>query len=88
MHERPTSHETWPAVSPFQGEVRATPVQARYEVIVGHARVRVESGTIVDAIARARQQLCREMPWLWDVIQALDVRQFCVRLIDTGDRVD
>ena len=52
--------------------------QQRYEVIVGHASVRVVGASRDEAVAEARRQLCVQMPRMWDVIQALTVDRFTV----------
>jgi hypothetical protein len=52
-----------------------------YEVLVGHARLRVAGGSPAEAIDRARQKLCLELPRLWDLIQRLEREAFRVRLL-------
>ncbi len=53
-----------------------------YEVIVGHARVRVSGASRAEAVEVARRQLCADMPRMWDVIQSLDLQRFTVREIN------
>ena len=50
----------------------------KYDVIVGHARVRVTGASRTEAVEEARRRLCVEMPRMWDVIQSLGEDRFCV----------
>ena len=47
-----------------------------YDVRVGFMRVRVQGINRDDAIKKARTQLCREMPRMWDVIHQLADARF------------
>ncbi len=49
-----------------------------YRVRVGHAEVIVNATSSEEAIALARRQLALEMPLLYDIIRALDAKQFNV----------
>ncbi len=49
-----------------------------YDVTVGHMHVRVRGANPQEAIQLARQQLCQEMPRLWDVIHGLQEDRFQV----------
>ena len=52
-----------------------------YQVSVGHTTFRVEGRSTQEAIERAKQRLCSEMPRLWDIIQSLEPQKFDVRTI-------
>ena len=56
--------------------------QQKYEVIVGHASVRVSGASHDEAVEEARRQLCLQMPRMWDVIQALAVDRFTVNKLN------
>jgi len=48
----------------------------RFFVRVGHTTITVESHSVEEAIKKARQVLCQQLPRLWDVIQKLDENRF------------
>jgi len=66
-------HQPAPTQQPDQETAQRT-----FQVRLGHATVLVEGLTEQQAIRRARRQLCRDMPRMWDVIQGLDAGQFDV----------
>jgi len=49
-----------------------------YRVGLGHASVTVKGDSIADAIRKAKSLLRLEMPRMWDVITAMEVRHFKV----------
>ena len=50
-----------------------------YEVRIGHTKVRVRGCNDDEALRRARNRLCLEMPRLWDVIQSMEINNFEIR---------
>lgn len=54
----------------------------RFLVRVGHNQVTVVCQTAAEAIERAKQQLRRDFPRLWDVIGALSESKFEVQELD------
>ncbi|MCA9184512.1 MAG: hypothetical protein R3E01_14700 [Pirellulaceae bacterium] len=48
----------------------------RFHVTLGHSRVTVFASNEASALQVARQQLCQEMPRMWDVIAATDASRF------------
>jgi len=50
----------------------------KYQVRVGHSEVHVEADSQEDAIRRARQELKKEMPRLYDVLHRMEDAQFLV----------
>ena len=57
-------------------------VPHRYLVRVGHNQVTVVCQTAAEAIQRAKTQLRREFPRMWDVINALSESKFEVKDLD------
>lgn len=55
------------------------PINQRYSVRVGLRQVEVNGHSREEAILRAREQLCADMPRMWDVIQTLAVNKFQIR---------
>ena len=49
-----------------------------FVVRVGHWEVRVRAHSAEEAIDRARLQMARELPRLYDVIRAMAAARFCV----------
>ena len=54
----------------------------RYSIRVGFRKMEVRGSTREEAIQRAREQLCQDMPRMWDVIQALEVSKFEIQELD------
>lgn len=51
-------------------------LEGSFQVRVGYTTVTVKGLTRRDAIEQAREQLCLEMPRMWDVIQSLEHHRF------------
>lgn len=51
----------------------------RFAVRVGMRQVEIQCSSREEAIESARQQLCNELPRLWDVISSMEVHKFEVR---------
>ncbi len=49
-----------------------------FHVRVGHTTVTVKGHSRENAIGQARQQLCQDMPRMWDIIQSLGHHRFDV----------
>jgi hypothetical protein len=49
-----------------------------YRIRVGHYEVAVQARDVEEAVARARRQMARELPRLYDVIRALTTARFQV----------
>jgi hypothetical protein len=54
----------------------------RYSIRVGFRKMEVSGRSRAEAIQRAREQLCQDMPRMWDVIQALEVHKFEIHELD------
>jgi len=50
----------------------------QFRVDVGHSSVTVSGGSTREAVREAKRRLCADMPRMWDVISAMDARQFQV----------
>lgn len=55
----------------------------RFLVCVGHNQVTVVCQNAAEAVDRAKRQLRRDFPRLWDVINSLSDSKFDVRQLDT-----
>ncbi|MBA2113945.1 hypothetical protein [Bremerella alba] len=53
-----------------------------YLVRVGHNQITVVCQTAAEAIVRAKQQLRRDFPRMWDVISSLSESKFEVQELD------
>lgn len=51
----------------------------RFTVELGFSQVTVDVATPLEAVAAARRELARQMPWLWDVIHETADERFRVR---------
>ena len=52
--------------------------QSLYRVRLGHNEVTVTGSSQDDALQKAKDELCRDMPRLWDVIDKLDPSRFVI----------
>ena len=49
-----------------------------YRVRLGHNEVTVCGNSREDALVKAKDRLCQDMPRLWDVIDKLDASRFVI----------
>lgn len=62
-------------------EQNGLPQSQSYDVQVGFTRVRVQGDTPAEAIRNARQQLCQELPRMYDVISTMADQRFVVEQV-------
>ena len=55
----------------------------RYSIQVGLRKLQVNGRSRAEAIQRAKEQLCSDMPRMWDVIHSLEMQRFDVREIES-----